>query len=37
MVRIVLRSGTQEFEWPDGSKYKGEWQDNKRHGRGQLL
>jgi competence protein ComEC len=26
--------GIETYTYPDGSKYEGEWQDNKRHGRG---
>ncbi len=25
------------YTYPDGTRYKGEWKDNKRHGKGVLI
>ncbi|CAD7935747.1 unnamed protein product [Amoebophrya sp. A25] len=31
-----VRHGTGQMSWPDGTKYVGEWHDDKAHGKGQL-
>ena len=29
-----LRTGKGKYEWPDGTKYDGEWKDNLKNGQG---
>jgi len=31
------KHGEGEFTWPDGRKYKGQWENGKQHGKGTYI
>lgn len=33
---ILVTEGYGQFTWPDSKTYKGEWLDNKMHGKGEM-
>jgi len=32
-----MKQGYGEFEWPDGRRYKGFWENGKQHGKGMYI